>query len=137
MNIYKTPFGTGFERYEKAKQVSASVNEELSEYTGGHTKEAGYFNYLRDKLRRLQTSGTDLHFGQINVDSLSDKAINFYRLFQKGSLDEKQLDEYTSQFPPGDNEYQFVALLRNWILERKSLDAANESNKKRSRGKIK
>lgn len=125
MNIFeKTPFGSGFERYEKGKQFPEK--NKFAEYEKERGEDAGHFNYLREKLRKMKEGGSDIHFGQIDVDGLSDEAVNFYRLFEKSNLNEKQLDEYTSQFSPGDNEYNFAALLRNWILERKNLDVEKE-----------
>jgi len=125
MSIFeKTPFGAGFERYEKGKQIPEK--NKFSEYEKERGEDAGHFNYLREKLRKMKEGGSDRHFGQIDVEGLSDEAINFYRLFEKGNLDENKLDEYTSKLSPGDNEYNFAALLRNWILERKDLNAEKE-----------
>lgn len=135
MSIFeKTPFGTGFERYEKGKV--ASKKEIADKYDKERGEDAGHFNYLKGKLRKMQAGGADIHFGQINVDALSDKAIDFYRRFEQGKLNEQELDEFISLYSPGDNEYNFAALLRNWALERKSIEIEKEKERlKKQAGK--
>ncbi|MFA4818073.1 MAG: hypothetical protein WC608_05160 [Parcubacteria group bacterium] len=121
-----TPFGKGIDQFEEGKETGAKNSDKYLAYEIERGEEGGYFNKLREELKAMQGGGVDRHFGYFNVNGLSDKTIDFYRQFKKEKLDEKKLDEYISRFSPGDNEYNFVALLRNWIQEKKCLDVEKE-----------
>jgi hypothetical protein len=123
-----TPFGYDFDRFEKGKKGNES-NDQPYSYNIERKEERGYFNTLKTELETMQGGGGDRHLGYFDVGKLSDKALDFYREFKKNKLDEKELDEYISMFPPGDNEYNFIAFLRTWILDKKQLNAEKEKEK--------
>lgn len=129
-----TPFGQNFSRFEEGKKEQ----KEPSDYNIERKEDKGYFNILRAELKGIRSGGVDRHLGYFNVDALSNRAIDFYREFKKNKLDEKELNEYISQFPTGDDEYNFIALLRTWILDKKQIDTEKEKKllKEKARQKL-
>lgn len=89
-------------------------------------------------LRKMKEGGIDFHFSQIDVDSLSAKSLDLYRKFKKNKLEKDELDKFTSKFLPGDNEYNFAALLRTWLLEKKgqSVEREKETLKEEAKQKL-
>lgn len=81
-------------------------------------EESGYFNKLKGELRELQAGGADIHLALIDVDVLSDKALDLYRKYKKDKLGEEEIAVFRKKTSMGDSEYQFAAMLLNWLMKR-------------------
>lgn len=77
-----------------------------------------YFAILRQELKEMQEGGVDLHFSWINIDDLSREALDLYRKYIKGQLDEKGIAAFREKTVLGDSEYHFAAMLLNWLTKR-------------------
>lgn len=121
-----TPFRK--DTYEpKSKDASSRYDaEKYEELNIERKEEKDFYAGIRTELREMKKSGVDFHFSQIDPDKLSNEALDFFRKYKRNDLKEEEVDKFTSKFVPGDNEYNFMALVRTWLLEKKGIAVGKE-----------
>lgn len=91
-------------------------------------EEKGYYDSLREEMRKMKEGGADIHFGNIDIDGLSRESLEIYRKFKKEIIAEEDLKKISDKFERGSADYNFTAMVRNWIIDRKELEKQKEKN---------
>lgn len=130
-----TPFGKKsfndleFKKPEKEKIKKSEEEKRYAAYSAEGKEKSGYYGMLRENLKDMQMGGVDLHFGQIDVDNLDEKALDLYRKYIKKKITESELRKFMEKTSEGSNDYNFAALLEHWIMYAKKAEVINEKNK--------
>jgi len=122
-----TPFGNNdFEAKNPEREKDERIKKEIdfSRQLPERKEETGYRSALRADLAEMQKGGTDLHFGQIDIDKLDTKTLDFYGKYKKKQADEQEIKDFMHETMSGSDDYNFLAMLLNWKI------GENYNNKK-------
>jgi hypothetical protein len=123
----KTPFGKGVEGYDKNIKPTDKIEEHYGQF-GEREKDEKYEN-IRKRIREMKRGDVDMHLGKIDEDELPLEALDLFDKHEHKKLHEDEVTLFTSKYEIGSNEQVFGALLRTWILDKKSIDAEKEKGR--------
>lgn len=131
MNNFEKIFPTPLERSIAEIEIRKEIPEPEVKVERG--EEVDFHNTLRKELKEKQKGGSDIHFGQIDLDKLSNPALDLYGKYKrrKGGLEES-LAEFRKKTAEGSDDFNFAAMLLNWHMDYMSEKKLSEIKKRKA-----
>lgn len=86
---------------------------------------------LKKELKKFRNGGVDYHLSRINVHELIDDELVLYKKYKERRLLEEDISEFNKKNPAVSLDYNFGAMLRQWIIDRSKKDKAELKEKMR------
>jgi len=131
----KTPFGKGVEGYGKDIKPIDELEEKYGQFSE-REKDERYEN-IRKRIREKKRGDVDIHLSKIDEDGLPLEALDLFEKYEHKKLHEDEVMLFTSKYEIGSEEQVFGALLRTWILDKKSMDVEKEKARLKEEAKQK
>jgi hypothetical protein len=90
-------------------------------------EERDRYSFLRNELREMKRGGTDFHFALIDVDKLSNQALDLFEAYKrKKPALEKSIREFMGKSAEESDDFQFAAMIGNWTMRSAEKEKAKE-----------
>lgn len=90
-------------------------------------EEKDNYNLLREELREMKKGGVDIHFSRIDEENLSKETLDLYEKYKESKLTEEEVKNFAQKIPKESPDYQFAAMLLNWVIgKREELSRAEK-----------